>query len=122
MSHPNSNVTLASGVNVISTLLPGRSFTYLTPFGASTSISPPSTSRSREARYEEANMCVIRPRPRLTLFEGMSSGVRNQPGHRDTREAEAADAEHHESAHRRPPRVDFNTSLATTRFLLLLRF
>src|SRR5260370_7269857 len=62
MSHPMSNVPLASGVNLISALLPGRSFTYLTPFGASTSISPPSTSRSREARYGDVNMSVTRPR------------------------------------------------------------
>src|SRR4029077_14121901 len=62
MSHSMSNVPRASGVNLISALLPGRSFTYLIPFGASTSISPPSTSRSREARYGDVNMCVIRPR------------------------------------------------------------
>ena len=41
-------------------------------------------------------------------IEGMGSCVLSQPGHCDKREAEAADTEHHESAHRRPPRVDFS--------------
>src|SRR6266568_6194854 len=60
-SHEKSNVPFCAGVNLISALLPGCSFTYLIPFGASTSMSAPSISRSWEPRYCDANMWVARP-------------------------------------------------------------
>src|SRR6202171_5750013 len=60
-SHETSNVPFCAGVNLISALFPGCSFTYLTPVGASTSMSAPSISRSWEPRYCDAIMWGARP-------------------------------------------------------------
>ncbi len=51
---------------------------------------------------------IERPDHSVLPKSTVGCGVRSQPGHCDKREQEAADAEPHESAHRRPPRVDFS--------------